>query len=76
MNVRRVIDGSKSLTHTRELINWARFLGAVNDDEFGDLMDFSKKRNAIIHGHGKWWDAEKYKEALWKGVKFLEKNDF
>jgi hypothetical protein len=49
-------------------------LGAINDNEFSDLIDFNKKRNKIIHGHGKWWDSTEYSGALQKGVRFLENN--
>ena len=74
--VRQKINKSKSITRTHELIKWAHFLGAINDDEFGDLIDFNKKRNGIIHGHGEWWNLKEYREALQKGVRFLEKNQF
>jgi hypothetical protein len=77
--VRQVIEESnngkdKSRTSTFELIKWAHFLGAINDDEYSDLTDFNKKRNGIMHGHGQWWHLEEYKEALKKGIRFLSEN--
>jgi len=79
MAVREVIDESrrgedKSKTKTAELIKWAHFLGAINGDEYSDLIDFNNKRNRIMHGHGKWWYLEEYKEALKKGIRFLNEN--
>ncbi len=64
----------RSLATTAELIKWAHFLTAINDDEFSNLNDFNVKRNYIIHGHGKWWYPKEYKNALRKGVHFLGKN--
>jgi len=77
--VREVIEEStdekdKPPTSTFELIKWAHFLGAINDDEYSDLTDFNKKRNGIMHGHGQWWHPEEYKEALKKGIRFLKEN--
>jgi hypothetical protein len=75
--VRTTINHSKSLTKTVELIKWANYLGAINHDEYADLMDFNKKRNRVMHVHGKWWDVgeeESNREALRKGIRFLEKN--
>jgi len=48
MMVRRTIGKSrggedKYNTKTYELIKWAHFLGAINDSEFSDLVDFNKK---------------------------------
>lgn len=63
-------------TGTYELIKWAHFLRAINDSEFSDLKDFNDKRNDIMHGHGKWWHPEKYREALQKAIRFLEKHGF
>jgi hypothetical protein len=79
IKVREVIEKSreekdKSPTSTFELIKWAHFLGAINDDEYSDLTDFKKKRNDIMHGHGQWYYPEKYKEALKKGIRFLSEN--
>jgi len=79
MVVRRTIDESmrskdRSPTTTSELIKWAHFLGAIDDNEFSDLEDFNKKRNMIMHGHGQWWYLEEYTEALNKGVRFLRRN--
>jgi hypothetical protein len=76
MLVRRTIEESKSLTSTRELIKWAHFLGAINDSEHGDLLRFNAARNKIFHGHGQWWDAKQYREALEKGIGFLKENGF
>jgi hypothetical protein len=64
----------KSPASTSELIKWAHFLGAINDNEYSDLKDFNMKRNDIIHGHGQWYYPEKYKEALEKGIRFLREN--
>ena len=77
--VRQIIEDSregkdKSRTSTFELIKWAHFLGAITEDEFSELIDFNNERNRIIHGHGQWWDAEEYKEALKKGIRFLREN--
>ena len=77
--VREAIDKSreekdKSPTSTFELIQWTHFLGAINDDEYSDLTDFNKKRNGIMHGHGQWWHLGEYKEALKKGIRFLNEN--
>jgi hypothetical protein len=66
----------KTATSTYELMKWAHFLGALNDQDYGHLIDFNAKRNDLIHGHGKWWSAENYKEALQHGVRFLEQNKF
>jgi hypothetical protein len=79
IKVREVIEKSreekdKSPTSTFELIKWAHFLGAINDDEYSDLTDFNKKRNGIMHGHGQWWYLEEYKKALKKGIRFLKEN--
>ena len=81
MKVRRAIEESerkkedRSNTNTYELIKWATFLGAINVDESSDLRDFNSKRNKIIHGHGEWWHfKKKYKQALQKAIRFLEKN--
>ena len=82
MIVRKTIEESRggkdrSNTTTAELIKWARFLGAIDNNEWSDLIDFNKRRNDIIHGHGQWWHFnKKYREALYKGIRFLEKNDF
>jgi len=81
MKVRRTIEesekrrGDRSNTRTYELIKWAHFFGAINDNEFSALKDFNSKRNKIIHGHGEWWHFKKrYKEALQKAIRFLEKS--
>lgn len=79
MIVRRTIENSKKgqdkrRTTTYELIKWAHFLGAIDDNEFSHLADFNGKRNKIMHSHGKWWNMKDYKEALQKGVRFLERN--
>jgi hypothetical protein len=81
MAVRQAIEDSrkgkdKSRTSTFELTKWAHFLGAITEDEFSELIDFNNERNRIIHGHGQWWDAEEYKEALKKGIRFLSENGF
>lgn len=77
--VRRTIEESeggedKIHTKTRELIKWAHFLGAIDDKEFSDLVDFNRKRNRLFHRHGEWWNPTDYEEALEKGIRFLEKN--
>lgn len=66
----------KSRIHTFELITWAHFMGLINDTEFSKLIDFNKKRNEVIHGHGVWWHAQKqkYRSALRKAIQFLEDN--
>ena len=80
--VRQAIEDSRdgkdrSNTTTAELIKWAHFLGAIDNDEWSALIDFNKKRNDIIHGHGQWWHFDKkHREALNKGIRFLEKNGF
>lgn len=79
MIVRRRVEESRKNddrynTGTAELIKWAHFLGAIDDTEFSDLVDFNKKRNGIIHGHGQWWHSRMYREALQKGIRFLERN--
>lgn len=79
--VRTTIENSKkgrdkANTSTYELIKWSHFLGGLNDNDFSDLTDFNTKRNDLIHGHGKWWNAETYKEAIQKGIRFLERNNF
>jgi len=77
MMVSRTINesrGDKSNTRTYELIKWAHILGAIDDNDFKDLKVFNKARNSIMHGHGKWWSAKDYLEALQKGISFLEKN--
>jgi len=79
--VRKSIENGKkgkdrSNTSTYELIKWSHFLGSINDNDFSDLKDFNTKRNDLIHGHGKWWFDETYKEALQKGIRFLERNNF
>jgi hypothetical protein len=79
VKVRKVIEKSKAEkdkppTTTHELIKWAHFLGAINDDEYSELTDFNRKRNSIMHGHGQWWHTKSYKEALKKGIRFLRKN--
>jgi hypothetical protein len=66
----------KRRTGTFELIKWAHFLGAINNNEYSHLTDFNKKRNGIMHGHGQWWLSEEYKEALKKGIRFLSENGF
>jgi len=82
MLVRKTIEESRGRTDrsnatTGELIKWAHFLGAIDNYEWSDLIDFNKKRNDIIHGHGQWWHFDKkHREALYKGIRFLEKNDF
>ena len=77
--VREAIEESRrgedrSITTTAELIKWAHFLGAINDDEYSDLIDFNRKRNGIMHSHGQWWYLEEYKAALKKGIRFLKEN--
>jgi len=73
--VRRAIDNWEGRTSTHELIKWVHLLGAVNNAEYSDLVDFNKKRNDLMHVHGKWWFSEtEHKEALQKGIRFLEKN--
>jgi len=81
MEVRKAIEeserkkGDRSNTTTYELIKWATFLGAIDVDESSDLRDFNSKRNKIIHGHGEWWHfKKKYRQALQKAIRFLEKN--
>jgi hypothetical protein len=79
IKVREVIEKSweervKSPASTSELIKWAHFLGAINDDEYSHIKDFNMKRNDIIHGHGQWYYPEKYKAALEKGIRFLREN--
>ena len=74
MLVRRATEESKSVTRTHELIKWAHFLGAIDDSEHGDLERFNAARNKILHGHGQWWDAKQYREALEKGIGFLKEN--
>jgi hypothetical protein len=82
MLVRKTIEESRGRTDrsnatTGELIKWAHFLGAIDNYEWSDLIDFNKKRNDIIHGHGQWWHFDKkHREALYKGIRFLEKNGF
>ena len=81
MVVRRTIEEAKkgkdkSDTKTYELIKWAHFLGALDEQEWSDLLDFNRKRNARLHEHGAWWDSEEDKEGLEKGVRFIEKNGF
>jgi len=66
----------KANTSTYELIKWSHFLCALNDNDFGHLIEFNAKRNELIHGHGKWWSVETYKEALQQGIRFLEQNNF
>jgi hypothetical protein len=80
-DVRTTIENSnkgrdKANTSTYELIKWAHFLGALDDKEFGHLIDFNTKRNDLLHGHGKWWSTDSYKEALQHGIRFLEQNNF
>ena len=65
----------RSNTTTAELIKWAHFLRAIDDNEYSDLVDFNKNRNKIIHGHGQWWYSQG-REALQKAIRFLEKNSF
>jgi len=79
MIVRRTINESEYITKTSELVKWAYFLGAINENEHKDLRFFNKKRNSIIHRAGKEWEIKKWKNqeyigALEKGIKFLEKN--
>jgi len=74
--VRAAIEQSKTdkqQTNSFELIKWAHFLGAINDDEYRDLRAFNKRRNKVMHGHGEWWNIEASKDALQKGIQFLEK---
>ena len=59
---------------THQLITWAYFIGAITENEKGNLIDFNKKRNDLIHGHGQWWFSKTYIQALRKGISFLEKN--
>ena len=78
MVVRRTIEeekGDKQNTKTYELIKWAYFINSIDDNEFSELKDFNKKRNNLIHSHGGWWEKKHYKEALNKGIRFLEKNN-
>ncbi|MBA7674360.1 hypothetical protein ES703_82574 [subsurface metagenome] len=80
MIVRRTIEESKqgkdkTDTRTYELIKWAHFLNAIDDNEFSDLKDFNRRRNHLFHSHGEWWNRSEYKEALIKGIRFLEKNN-
>ena len=63
----------KSRTNTGELIKWAHFLTAIDDNEHGELIDFNRKRNMIMHGHGAWYNENEYEEALNKGIRFLNK---
>jgi hypothetical protein len=72
--VRAAIDQSKQQTRTFELIKWAYFLGAINDDEYRDLKAFYSGRNKVMHGHGEWWNIKENEEALQKGIRFLEKS--
>lgn len=75
MIVRKNIDESKDITRTTELTKWGYYLGAIDKSEYSDLKDFNKKRNYLLHRHGNWWNSKQYKEALEKGIKFLEKNN-
>jgi hypothetical protein len=79
IKVREAIDDyrrRKDRTHIQmgELIRWANFLGAIDDNENSDLIDFNSKRNNIIHGHGQWYHIETYKQALGKGIRFLNES--
>jgi hypothetical protein len=81
MIVRRTIEETrkgnyKIYTKTAELIKWSHFLGAIDINEFNDLINFNQKRNHLMHRHGEWWDFNNYKEALERGIEFLEKNNF
>jgi len=80
MIVRKTIEESrqgkdKIYTKTSKLIKWAHFLRAIDDNEFSNLIEFNNNRNHLLHKHGEWWNFSDYKEALEKGIKFLEKND-
>jgi hypothetical protein len=66
----------KTNTATYELLKWSHFLGAIDDKDFGHLIEFNNKRNDLIHKHGNWWATETYKEALQHGIRFLEQNNF
>lgn len=72
-----LFEGKKAMIvrRTYELIKWAHFLNAIDDNEFSDLKDFNVKRNHLFHIHGEWWNRSEYEEALIKGIRFLEKND-
>ena len=72
-----LFEGKKAMIvrRTYELIKWAHFLNAINDNEFSDLKDFNGQRNHLFHSHGGWWNRSEYKEALIKGIRFLEKNN-
>jgi len=72
-----LFEGKKAMIvrRTYELIKWAHFLNAIDDNEFSDLIDFNHRRNDLFHSHGEWWNRSEYKEALNKGIRFLEKNN-
>jgi hypothetical protein len=77
MEVRREIDKiqKKHITRTSELIKWAHILGAINQDEYGDLVDFNKARNRLMHSHGEWYFSDKHRQALKKGIRFIERSE-
>lgn len=66
----------KAHTSSYDLIKWSHFLCAINDDDYSNLNDFNSKRNSLAHGHGNWWNIDSYKEALKKGIRFMEQNGF
>jgi len=72
-----LFEGKKAMIvrRTYELIKRAHFLNAIDDNEFSDLKYFNHERNHLIHNHGEWWNRSEYKEALIKGIRFLEKNN-
>jgi DUF1009 family protein len=70
--VRKIIEQRK--LRTFELIRWSQILEVISKDDYKNLLSFNDARNSIIHGHGKWWNPEQYKEALEKGISFIETN--
>jgi len=56
------------------LILWAHILGAIDEREFEILVDFNSKRNAVVHGHGRWWNVSVYSKSLDNAIAFVEKS--
>jgi len=77
MEVRREVDKfqKEHITTTFELIKWGHILGAINQDEYGDLVDFNRARNRLMHTHGEWYFLDKHAEALKKGIRFIERSE-
>jgi len=73
MIMTRTIDESEETVSTNELLRWCHYLGVIDQAEYSALKNFNSERNKLIHEHGRWFYLSQLKDALNKGISFIEK---